>query len=103
MEIWHQKQFEKYEPLSPSIKSVDLSVHLFAVEVGASGYCSTTLKSCLSHLDFSSKLPKSTIKELSLSFSFQSGCPETKHPNICPIKIERIFSYTNILTIVFTL
>ena len=52
---------------------------LFAIEVGARGYCSTTVKSCLCRLGFSGKLLKSTIKKLSLSSlkpSFQI-CPET--------------------------
>ena len=76
MEVWYRKKFQKYEPLSTSIKSNGWSVHLFAIEVGARGYCSTTVKSCLCRLGFSGKLLKSTIKKLSLSSlkaSFQIG------------------------------
>ena len=60
IKAWHQKKFEKYEPLSTWIKSNCWSVHLFTFEVGARA-------SCLSHLGFPGKLLKSTIKELSLS------------------------------------
>ena len=74
MEVWHQKKFQKYEPLSTSIKSNSWSVSLFAIEIGARGYCSTTVKSCLCRLGFSGKLLKSTIKKFSwssLKVSFQ--------------------------------
>ena len=68
MEVCHQQKFEKYEPLSTSIKSNGWPVYLFAIEVGARGYCSTTAKFCLlSLLGFSGKLLKSEIKQLSLS------------------------------------
>ena len=74
MQVWYQKKIEKYQPLSTPKKSNGWCVHLFAIEVGATGYCSTTVKSCLSCLGFSDKLLKSVIKKLSLSFlkaSFQ--------------------------------
>ena len=67
MEVWHQKKCQKDEPLSTSIKSNGWSVHLFVIEVGAKGYCSTTVKSSLCRLGFSGKFLKSTIKKLSLS------------------------------------
>ena len=67
MEVCHQKKIEKYEPVSTSIKSNGLAVYLFAIEVGASVYCSTAVKSCLFPLAFSGKLLNSTIKKLSLS------------------------------------
>ena len=68
MEVCHQQKFEKYELLSTSIKSNGWPVYLFAIEVGARGYCSTTAKFCLlSLLGFSGKLLKSEIKQLSLS------------------------------------
>ena len=62
-----RKKCHKYEPLSTSIKSNGWSVHLFGIEVGARGYCSTRVKSCLCRLGFSGKFLKSTIKKLSLS------------------------------------
>ena len=74
IEVWHQKKFEKYEPLITSIKSNDSVVHLFAIKVNAKGYCSKPGKSCLSCLGFSGKHLKSTIKQLnlpSLKASFQ--------------------------------
>ena len=48
MEVWHDKNFEKHESLSSSIKSNGWPVHFFTIEVGAGGHCSTTVKSCLS-------------------------------------------------------
>ena len=71
MEVWNQKIFEKYESLSTSIKSNDWSIHPFAIEVCARGYCSITVKSCLSHLSFSGKLLKSKRSFSSLKASFQ--------------------------------
>ena len=74
MEVWYQKNLEKCQPLSTSIKSNSWSVHLFAIEVGARGYCSTPVNSYLSSLGFPGKASKSTSKKLSLSLfkaSFQ--------------------------------
>ena len=59
MEVWNHKIFGKYESLSTSIKSNDWSIHPFAIEVCARGYCAMTVKSCLSHLSFSGKFLKS--------------------------------------------
>ena len=67
MKVWHKKKIKKYKPLSISIKSNGWFIHLFAIEVSTRGYCSTTVKSCLSHLGFLGKLVKSTIKKLILS------------------------------------
>ena len=53
--------------ISKSIQSNRWPVHLFAIEVGARGYCSTDVKSCLSRPGFMSKLLTLTIKKLSLS------------------------------------
>ena len=65
MEVCHQQKFEKYEPLSTSIKSNGWPVYLFAIEVGARGYCSTTAKFCLlSLLGFSGKLLKQKLSSL---------------------------------------
>ena len=40
-------------------------VHLFPVEVGARGYCGTSIKSCFLRLGFSNKLVHSLLKSLS--------------------------------------
>ena len=73
MEVWHQKKFENYKLLCTSLKANHWSAHLFAIEVGTRGYCSTTVRLhmfhivCLCCLGFSGKLLKSIIKKLSLS------------------------------------
>ena len=67
MEVCHQKKFQKYEPLSASIKSNGRSVHHFANGVGVRGHCPTTVKSCLFCQSFSGKQLKSTIKQISFS------------------------------------
>ena len=67
MEEWHQKKFFKYDPLTTSIRYSGWTVYFFAVEVGARGYCSTSLKSCLLHLGLSRKLVQPILKSLSLA------------------------------------
>lgn len=62
MEVLHQKKFEKFQLLSSSIKSNSWSVYLFAVEVGAGGYCFTTVRSCLSGQGVSGNFMNSTLK-----------------------------------------
>ena len=75
MEEWHQKKFFKYDPLTTSIRYNGWSVYFFAVQIGARGYCSTCLESCLLHLGLPSKLVQPILKSLSLASlkaSFQS-------------------------------
>ena len=43
-EQWHEKKFHKYDPLSKSISSNGWKVYLFPIEVGARGYCGTSVK-----------------------------------------------------------
>ena len=62
MEVWYNKKFEKCHPLSLAMVSNGLLVHLFLIEVGAGGYYSATVKSCLMKLLFSTNLDKSTLK-----------------------------------------
>ena len=68
MEVWHNKKFEKYHLLSLAMISNGWLVHMFLIEVGARGYWSATVKSCLIRLGFSTSLVKSTFKSLSLTF-----------------------------------
>ena len=52
--------------------------YMFPIEVGARAYCSSTVKSCLMRLGFSTSLVKSTLKSLSLTSlkaSFQIWLP----------------------------
>ena len=65
MPTWHEKKYDKYSPLCAAIKSNGWSVNLFAVEVGARGYCSETVRSCLRRLGFTNKLCRSALKSLS--------------------------------------
>lgn len=62
MGVLHQKKFEKFQLLRSSIKSNGGSVYLFAVEVGAGGYCFTTVRCCLSGLGVSGNFMNSTLK-----------------------------------------
>ena len=65
MESWHITKTDKYSNLCNEIKSNGWSVHFFAVEVGARGYCSETTRFCLKRLGFQNKLSRSTLKSLS--------------------------------------
>ena len=67
IEEWHKKKFFKYDSLRQSIITNGWKVHLFPVEVGARGYCGTSVKSCFLRLGFSNKLVRSLLKSLSLS------------------------------------
>ena len=64
---WHSKKFAKYDTLCEAIKLNGWKVHLFPVEVGARGYCGSSVKSCLLRLGLSGKLLKSSMKSLSLA------------------------------------
>ena len=67
LSLWHNKKFEKYHPLSLAMISNGWLVHMFLIEVGARGYWSATVKACLIRLGFSTSLVKSTFKSLSLT------------------------------------
>ena len=60
METWHTSKLQKYSCLVNTIKCNGWCVDLFAVEVGARGYCSRSLTSCLKRLGFPNKLAFST-------------------------------------------
>ena len=64
----YNKKCEKYHPLFLAMISNDWLMHLFPIEVGARGYCSKNVKSCLMWLGFSSNLVKSTFKSLSWTY-----------------------------------
>ena len=65
METWHTKKFDKYASLCADIKLNRWSVHLFAIEVGARGYCSETVRNCFRRLGLNNKVSRSTIKSIS--------------------------------------
>ena len=67
IEDWHKKKYSKYESLSSSIALNGWEVHLFPIEVGARGYCGTSVKSCFARLGFLGKSVRSLIKSLSIT------------------------------------
>ena len=73
MESWHSTKINKYLALKSIIESNGWCVELFAVEVGARGYCSKSVLCCFEKLGFSNTLIRNTIKKLrksSLECSF---------------------------------
>ena len=80
MEKWHDEKLSKYLPLKTTIESNGWSVHLFAVEVGAKGFCARSVMCCFHSMGLHNSLVKSTIKELrnlSMEYFFASGQTET--------------------------
>ena len=65
MESWHNSKMAKYAPLKTVIEGNGWCVDLFAIEVGARGYCSKSVSCCLKKLGFNNKTIRSTIKDLS--------------------------------------
>ena len=64
MSKWHSEKFQKYLALIEQIKYGGWVVDLFADEVGAIGYCSTSLLTAVHKLGFSPTLQRSLIKEI---------------------------------------
>ena len=56
MESWHSDKLIRYSGLVNMIKHNGWYVDLFAVEVGARGYCSRSLTICLKRIGFPNKL-----------------------------------------------
>ena len=65
MEKWHKEKLSWYLPLKTTIESNGWSIHLFAVEVGARGFCARFVICCFHALGLHNSLVKSTIKALS--------------------------------------
>ena len=74
MSKWHSEKFQKYLALIEQIKYGGWVVDFFAVEVGARGYCSTSLLTAVHKLGFSPKLQHSLIKESSKTSLTCSFC-----------------------------
>lgn len=62
MEEWHNIKLSKYAALVNKIEGKRWCVDLFAVEVGARGYCSHSLTHCLKHLGFTMKSANKVAK-----------------------------------------
>ena len=80
MESWHGTKINKYLTLKAIIECKGWCVELFAVEVGARGYCSKSVLSCFKKLGFNNKPIRNAIKKLSnlpWNAVFVSGWPET--------------------------
>ena len=74
MEAWHSQKVSKYSCLVNMITSNGWCVDLFAIEVGARGYCSRTVTLCLKRLGFSSKLAFSTARKIGQTSMKASFC-----------------------------
>ena len=62
---WHSEKYRKYKKeMIPNIVSNGWHVDFFAIEVGARGYCSTTVKSCLFALGFSHKRVRDALQRI---------------------------------------
>ena len=65
MEAWHNAKFHKYMPLKSAIENNGWSVVLFAVEVGAGGYCCRSVLCCVKSLGLRNCIINTTIKQIS--------------------------------------
>ena len=74
MESWHSTKINKYLALKTIIESNGWCVELFAVEVGARGYCSKSVLCCFKKLGFNNTLIRNTIKKLIKSSMGCSFC-----------------------------
>ena len=65
MEAWHNAKVNKYMPLKIVTENNGWNVDLFAVEVGARGYCSRSVLCCFKSLGLRNRTINTTIKQLS--------------------------------------
>ena len=65
MKNFHDEKLTKYLPLKTTIEFNGWTIHLFAVEVEARGFCARSVICCFHALGLHNSLVKSTIKELS--------------------------------------
>ena len=64
MEAWHSEKVSKYSSLVSVIQSNGWMVDMFAIEVGARGFCSSTVPRTLKRLGFNNRLANKTSKLL---------------------------------------
>ena len=101
MESWHITKLSKYQPLKTIIESKGWCVDIFAVEVGARGFPSTSLTNALKKLGYNNKLTRFTSKVLgriSMECSFciwisrNSKTWDSKHsPDCSSVQSESVF------------
>ena len=65
MEAWDNAKVNKFELLKSVIENKGCSANLFAVEVGARGFCSSSVLSCFKSLGFKNCTINNIIKQLS--------------------------------------
>jgi len=65
VESRHRKKLEKYAFLCSEISRKGWKVNSYAVEIGARGFCSESIRCCLRSLGFKNRVIKSTLKSLS--------------------------------------
>ena len=70
MEAWHNAKISKYMPLKSVNENNGWNVDLFAVEVGARGYCSRSILCCFKSSGLRNGTINTTIKQLSKECSF---------------------------------
>ena len=73
MESWHSTKLLKYSGLASVISSNGWYCDLFTIEVGARGYCSRSVTTCLKRLGFCNNLAFASAKkfgEISIRASF---------------------------------
>ena len=58
MEKWYEHKINKYLPLMSVINSRGWEVDIYAIKVGARGYCSRSLLCCLQNLGVNKTLVK---------------------------------------------
>ena len=74
METWHSIKLSKYMCLVHMIEANGWCVDLFAIEVGARGYCSRTVTCCLKKLGYPNKKAFATAKTLGQTSMKASFC-----------------------------
>ena len=75
MESWHSTKLLKYSGLASVISCNGWYCDLFTIEVGARGYCSRSVTTCLKRLGFCNNLAFASAKklgEISMRASFMS-------------------------------
>ena len=73
MESWHSTKLLKYSGLASVISCNGWYCDLFTIEVGARGYCSRSVTTCLKRLGFCNNLAFASAKKLG-EISMRASC-----------------------------
>ena len=63
----HKQKVDKYFSLCEAMRFNKWTVHFFAIEVGARGYCAANVRSCFRKLGFSNKACKTLLRTVSMT------------------------------------